>query len=112
MEWGGRNIGHPEMLTNSMTGNPWICELLDRVRKSQKKVRRAKKHAPDPVVCAATGRVQVVLRLKKRTGKKARSRFARCKSDDDIRAVLMEEKIWRVTFKEQQAREDKVPGDG
>jgi hypothetical protein len=114
VEWNGADVilGTPEMLLNSLTGNPWICELLDRIRKSQEKVRGAKKHTPELVVCAATGRVQVELKLSKKTGKKTRSRIGRCKSDDDIRTILMEEKIWRVTFKEHQSREDKVPGDG
>jgi hypothetical protein len=53
----------------------------------------------------------VELKINQKSNNKSRIRIKSCKSKDELRAVLLEEKVWRVTFKEQLS-EDKIPGQG
>jgi hypothetical protein len=54
----------------------------------------------------------VKLKPKEELNKKMRDKLESCKDEADIRTFLMEGKMWKVTFKEEEDREDLVPGEG
>jgi hypothetical protein len=112
IEWDGESIrrGSLEELLDCVEGNPRIRELMDRVRKSLKTARepRARSHT----VAADSGRIRIELKSTDRFNKKIRARLEACRDEEDLRTFLREEKLWRVTFKEDEDREDLVPGQG
>jgi hypothetical protein len=112
MEWDGKSIrrGPSATLMDCNQGNSRVRELIERVRNSLRVVR-----VPvirDYAVSSSFGRVMVKLKPKKELNKRIRSELESCKDETDIRTFLTERKMWKVTFREEEERENLVPGEG
>ena len=99
------------MIIDCDRGNARILELMGRIKKSVAVMRKNNVPPKDPIIKVGKGRIRVELKVNEKPSNKSRMRIKACRNKDELRSALMEEKVWKVTFKEQTS-EDKVPGRG
>jgi hypothetical protein len=78
---------------------------MDRIKKGIDATRKS--HVPK----VGKGRIRVELKVNEKSNNKSRMRIKACKNKDELRSALMEEKVWKITFREQ-TNEDRVPRRG
>jgi hypothetical protein len=112
-EFDGANVivWDPEIIMDCDRGNSRICELMKKIKKSIGTTKKSTTVRKDISVNAESGRVRIELKLSEKMNNKIRVKIKSCKDKNELREVLMKEKAWKVTFREQ-TDEDLVPGNG
>ena len=104
-------MGNPAIITDCDKGNSRILQLMDKIMKGIEITRKSSAPLKDPIIKVGKGRIRVELKINEKANNKGRMRIKACSNKDELRAALIEEKVWKVTFREQ-TNEDKVPGQG